>query len=126
MHKNGKGNIGATQPPVSQTATTASVAVSASEAAGGNVENNHRRFSNLSNLAQSLPSNSSSASALAPVTGSYDYLTSYKGKCFTYVPKTIANLTTYSRKLGDYNDTIIFEIDVMKNSFPINLNLCQT
>ena len=79
MHKNGKGNIGATQPPVSQTATTASVAVSASEA-GGNVENNHRRFSNLSNLAQSLPSNSSSASALAPVTGSYDYLTSYKGR----------------------------------------------
>lgn len=79
MHKNGKGNIGVSQQPVSQTATTASVAVSASEA-GGNVENNHRRFSNLSNLAQSLPSNSSSASALAPVTGSYDYLTSYKGR----------------------------------------------
>ena len=37
---------------------------------------NHRRFSNLSNLAQSLPSNSSSASALVPVSGSYDYLTS--------------------------------------------------
>ena len=77
MHKNGKGNIGVSQ---AATSTTASVAVSASETGGGNVENNHRRFSNLSNLAQSLPSNSSSASALAPVTGSYDYLTSYKGR----------------------------------------------
>ena len=35
-------------------------------------------------------------------------------------PKTIANLTTYSRKPGDYNGTIIFEID-MKNSSPLNL-----
>ena len=42
-------------------------------------------------------------------------------KCFTYVTKTIANLTTYSRKLGDYNGTIIFEIDIMKNSSPLNL-----
>ena len=42
----------------------------------GNDEN-HRRFSNLSNLAQSLPSTSSSASALVPtVSGSFDYLTS--------------------------------------------------
>ena len=40
-----------------------------------------------------------------------------------YVIKTCANLTTYSRKLEKYNDTIIFEIDIMKNSFPINLNL---
>ena len=36
-------------------------------------------------------------------------------KCFTYVTKTIANLTTYSRKLGDYSCTIIFKIDIMKN-----------
>ena len=43
------------------------------------------------------------------------------GKCFTYVTKTIANLTTYSRKPGDYNGTIIFEIDIMKNSSPLNL-----
>ena len=42
-------------------------------------------------------------------------------KCFTYVPKTIANLTTYSRKWGDYNGIIIFEIDIMKNSYPLNL-----
>ena len=42
-------------------------------------------------------------------------------KCFTYVTKTIANLTTYSRKPGDYNGTIIFEIDIMKNSSPLNL-----
>ena len=43
------------------------------------------------------------------------------GKCFTCVTKTIANLTTYSRKPGDYNGTIIFEIDIMKNSSPLNL-----
>ena len=43
-----------------------------------------------------------------------------------YVIKTCANLTTYSRKLEKYNDTIIFEIDIMKKSSPINLNLCQT
>ena len=42
------------------------------------------------------------------------------GKCFTYVTITIANLTTYSRKPGNYNGTIIFEIDTMKNSFPLN------
>lgn len=36
---------------------------------------NRRRFSNLSNLAQSLPSTSSSASALVPVAGSIDFLT---------------------------------------------------
>ncbi len=47
-------------------------------------------------------------------------------KCFTNVTKTFANLTTYSRKPGDYNGTIIFEIDIMKKSSPINLNLCQT
>ena len=47
-------------------------------------------------------------------------------KFFTYVTKTRANLTTYSRKLENYNGTIIFEIDIMKNSSPINLNLCQT
>ena len=42
-------------------------------------------------------------------------------KCFTCVTKTIANLTTNSRKPGDYNGTIIFEIDIMKNSSPLNL-----
>ena len=47
-------------------------------------------------------------------------------KCFTYVTKTFANLTTYSRKPENYNGTIIFEIDILKNSSPINLNLCQT
>ena len=47
-------------------------------------------------------------------------------KCFTYVTKTCANLTTYSRKLENYNGTIIFEIDIMKNSSPINLNLGHT
>ena len=42
------------------------------------------------------------------------------GKCFTYVTKTMANLTTFSRKPGNYNGTIIFEIDIMKKSYPIN------
>ena len=44
-------------------------------------------------------------------------------ECFMYVTKTRAN--TYSRKPENYNGTIIFEIDIMKNSSPINLNLCQ-
>ena len=48
------------------------------------------------------------------------------GKCFTCVTETIANLATYSRKPENYNGTIIFEFDSMKNSSPINLNLCQT
>ena len=43
------------------------------------------------------------------------------GKCFTCVTKTIANLSTYSRKPGDYNGTIMFEIDIMKSSSPLNL-----
>ena len=43
------------------------------------------------------------------------------GKFFTYVTKTRANLSTHSRKPGNYNDTIIFEIDIMKKSSPINL-----
>ena len=43
-----------------------------------------------------------------------------------YVTKTIANLTTGSRKPENYNGTITFEIDIMKNSSPIDLNLCQT
>ena len=47
-------------------------------------------------------------------------------KFFTYVTKTRPNLTTYSRKPGNFNGTISFEIDIMKNSSPINLNLCQT
>ena len=50
----------------------------------------------------------------------------YYSKCFTYVAKTRANLTTYSRKPKNYNGTIIFEINIMKKSSPINLNLCQT
>ena len=38
------------------------------------------------------------------------------------MPKTQKerNLTTYSKKLEDYNATIIFEFDIMKNSFPLN------
>ena len=47
-------------------------------------------------------------------------------KYFMYVAKTCANLTTYSKKQENYTVTIIFEIDIMKNSSPINLNLCQT
>ena len=38
----------------------------------------------------------------------------------TYVTKTCANLTAYSRKPENYNGTIIFEIDIMKNSSRIN------
>ena len=49
-----------------------------------------------------------------------------KGKSFKCATKTRANLTTYIRKPGNYNSTISFEIDIMKNSSPINLNLCQT
>ena len=45
------------------------------------------------------------------------------GRSFTYVTKTRANLATYSRKPGNYNGTIIFEIDIMKKSYPINLKL---
>ena len=47
-------------------------------------------------------------------------------KCFTCVTKTIPNLATYSRKPENYNGSIIFGFDIMKNSFPINFNLCQT
>ena len=47
-------------------------------------------------------------------------LTSH-GKYFTYVTKTIANLTTFSKKPRNYNGTIVFEIDIMKNSSPLNL-----
>ena len=50
----------------------------------------------------------------------------HKGKCFTYLTKTRANSTTYSRKPGNFNGTISFEIDIMKNSSPINLNLGQS
>ena len=32
-------------------------------------------------------------------------------------------LKTYSRKPGNYNGTIIFEIDIMKNSSLLNLKL---
>ena len=40
----------------------------------------------------------------------------YICKRFTYVAKTCANLTTYSRKPENYNGTIIFEIDIVKKS----------
>ena len=40
---------------------------------------------------------------------------------FTYVTKTCSNLSTYSRKPGNYNGTIIFDIDIMEKSSPINL-----
>ena len=45
-----------------------------------------------------------------------------RDKCFTYVTKTRANLSTYSRKPGNYNGTIIFEIDekVFPNQFKIH------
>ena len=46
---------------------------------------------------------------------------SYISKCFTCFTKTFASSATYSRKPGDYNGTIIFEIDIMKNSSPLNL-----
>ena len=45
----------------------------------------------------------------------------YIYKFFTYVIKTHAKLSMYSRKLGNYNGTIIFEIDFMKKFSPINL-----
>jgi hypothetical protein len=47
-------------------------------------------------------------------------------KFFTYGTKTRPNLSTYSRNSGNYNGTIIFEIDIMKTYYPINWNLCQT
>ena len=34
-------------------------------------------------------------------------------KVVMYVTKTCANLSTYSRKPGNYNGTIIFETDIM-------------
>ena len=44
-----------------------------------------------------------------------------ESKPFTNLVKTIANSTTYCRKPGDCNGTIIFEVDIMKNSSPLNL-----
>ena len=41
-------------------------------------------------------------------------------KFFTYVTKTRLHLSTYSKKSGNYNGTIIFEIVIMKKSSPIN------
>ena len=38
-----------------------------------------------------------------------------------YATKIHANLTTYCKKPEDYNGTIIFEIDIMKNWSPLNL-----
>ena len=48
----------------------------------------------------------------------------YRGKFFTCVTKTFVNLTTY-RKPENYNGTNIFEIDIVKKSSPISLNVCQ-
>ena len=48
------------------------------------------------------------------------FLGSSSRKFLTYVTKTRPNLAKYCRKLGNYNGTIIFEIDIMKSS-PINL-----
>jgi len=42
-------------------------------------------------------------------------------KVFTNVTKTRANLSKYSGRLGNYNGTIVFEIDIMRKSSPINL-----
>ena len=42
-----------------------------------------------------------------------------RGKFFTYVTKTCPNLTTYSRKPGIYNGSIMFEVDIMKKSHRI-------
>ena len=53
--------------------------------------------------------------------GNMHYWCTILGKFFTYVTKTRANLSTYSRKLGNYNGTIIFEIDIIRNSSPLNL-----
>ena len=36
------------------------------------------------------------------------------------------HISICSRKPENYNGTIIFEIDIMKKSSPINLNCCQT
>ena len=44
------------------------------------------------------------------------------GKCFLYTTKTRPNLATYTRKPGNNNGTIVFEIDIMKKSYPVNLN----
>ena len=57
------------------------------------------------------------------VTGIVRVLRGVIGKCFMYAAKIIANWSTCGRKPGDYNSTIIFEIDVMKNSSPLNLKL---
>ena len=43
------------------------------------------------------------------------------GKFFTYVTKTRANLTTYSRRLENYNGTNIFEIDNHEKVLPNQL-----
>ena len=45
------------------------------------------------------------------------------GKFFTYVTKTRPNLPIYSRKPENYNGTIIFKIDIIKNSSPLILRL---
>ena len=41
-------------------------------------------------------------------------------------PKLLQTQPHIVENLGDYNGTILFEIDTMKKSSSINLNLCQT
>ena len=50
-----------------------------------------------------------------------DILVNNAGKFFMYVTKARANLSTYSRKSGNYNCTIFLTIDIMKKSSLINL-----
>ena len=42
-------------------------------------------------------------------------------KCFSHVTKTRPNFTTYTRKPGNNNGTFIFDIDIIKKSYPVNL-----
>ena len=48
------------------------------------------------------------AVAFGPV--AFNVILGLLNEFFTYVTKTIANLTTYRRKPGEYNGTIIFVI----------------
>ena len=54
------------------------------------------------------------------------FLGSSSRKFLTYVTKTRPNLATYSRKLGNYNGTIIFEVDIIPNQFKYLSNLTFT
>ena len=41
-------------------------------------------------------------------------------KFFTYVTKIHPHLSKYSKKAGNCNGAIVFEIDIMKKSYPVN------